>query len=70
MHTYIHTYIHTKILSNILLPSLTLYAEGIIRDRQYGYRHNSSATDHIRVFCIRQILDKNGNTVKRCISHL
>ena len=48
---------HTKILSNILLLSLTPYAEGIIANHQCGLRRNRSTTDHI--FCIRQILEKN-----------
>jgi hypothetical protein len=45
-----------KILSNILLPRLTPYAEGIIGDHQCGFRRNRSTTDHI--FSIRQILKK------------
>jgi len=43
-----------KILSDILLPSLKLYVDEIIRDHQCGFRRNRSTTDH--VFCIRQIL--------------
>jgi hypothetical protein len=39
-----------KILSNILLSTLTPYAEDIIGDHQCGL------TDHI--YCIRQILEK------------
>ena len=45
-----------KILSNILLSSLTPYAEEIIGDHQCGFRRNRSATDH--VVCIRQIIEK------------
>ena len=45
-----------KILSNILLTGLTPYAEEIIGDRQCGFRHNRSITDHI--FCVHLILDK------------
>ena len=45
-----------KVLSNILLSRLTPYAEEIIGDHQWGFRHNRSTTDHI--FCIRQILEK------------
>jgi hypothetical protein len=45
-----------KILSNILLSRLTPYAEEIIGDHQYGFRHNRSTTDHI--LCICQILEK------------
>jgi len=36
-----------KILFNILLSSLTPYAEEIIRDHQCGYRSNRSTKDHI-----------------------
>ena len=57
-----------KILSNILLSRLTPYAKEIIRDCQCGFWHKRSTTDHI--FCIRQILGKNGNTMKECISSL
>jgi hypothetical protein len=42
-----------KILSNILLSRLTPYAEEIIGDHQYGFRHNTD-----QIFCIRQILEK------------
>ena len=45
-----------KILFNILLSSLTSYAEEITGDHQCAFRHNRSTTDHI--FCIRQILQK------------
>ena len=45
-----------KIVSSILLSRLTPYAEEIIGDHQCGFRHNTSATDHI--FCIRHILEK------------
>jgi len=37
---------------------LTPYAEDIIGDHQCGYRHNRSTTDHIRIFCVHQILQK------------
>jgi hypothetical protein len=57
-----------KILSNILLSRLTPYAEEIIGDHQCGFRRNRSTTDHI--FSIRQILEKNGNTMRQCISYL
>jgi hypothetical protein len=56
-----------KILSNILLSRLTPYAEEITGDRQCVFRRNSSTTDC--VFCIRQILERNGNTMRQCISH-
>jgi hypothetical protein len=45
-----------KILSNILLSTLTPYAEEIIGEHQCGFRHNRSTTDHI--ISIHQILDK------------
>jgi hypothetical protein len=45
-----------KILSNIHLSRLTPYAEEITGDRQCGFRHNKSTTDHI--FSICQILQK------------
>ena len=45
-----------KILSSILLSKLTLYAEKIIGDHQYGFHYSRSTTDDI--FCIHQILEK------------
>ena len=57
-----------KILSNILLSRLTPYAEEVISDHKCGFRQNRSTTDPI--FCICQILEKNGNTKKQCISCL
>jgi hypothetical protein len=57
-----------KILSNILLSRLIPYAEEIMGDYQCGFRRNRSTTDHI--FCFSQILEKNGNTVRQCISPL
>jgi len=50
-----------KILSNILLSRLVPYAKEITGDCRCGFQHNRSTTDHI--FCICQILEKNGNTV-------
>jgi hypothetical protein len=52
-----------KILSNILLLRLIPDAEEINVDHQCGFRRNRSTTDNI--FCIRQILEKNGNTMKQ-----
>jgi hypothetical protein len=43
-----------KIVSNIPLSKLTPYAEKIIGDHQYGFRHKSN-TDH--KFRIRQIFE-------------
>jgi hypothetical protein len=57
-----------KILSNILLSRLIPYAKEIIGDHKCGFRRNRSTIDHI--YCIRQILKKNGNTVKKFISSL
>ena len=55
-----------KILFNILLSRLT--PEEITGDHRCGFRHNRSTTDHI--FCIRQILEKNGNTMKKFTTSL
>ena len=57
-----------KLLSNILLSRLIPYAKEITGDHQCGFRHNRSTTDHI--FCIRQILEKKGNKMKKFISSL
>jgi sorting nexin-29 len=54
-----------KILLNILLSRLCPYLDEIIRDHQCGFRHNRSTTDEI--FCIRQILEKNGSTMRQYI---
>ena len=45
-----------KMLSNILISSLTPYAEVIIGDQQCGFRRKRSTTDHI--FCIRGMVEK------------
>ena len=55
-----------KILSNILLSRLTPYTKEIIGDHQCGFRRNRSTIDHI--FCILQILEKNGSTMNKFIS--
>ena len=57
-----------KILSNILLSRLIPYAKEIIGDHQCGFRRNKLTIDHI--FCIRQILEKNGNIMKKFTSSL
>jgi len=57
-----------KILSSILLSRLIPYANEIIGDHQYGFRRKRSTIDHI--FYIRQILEKNGNTMNQFISSL
>ena len=43
--------------------AVTQYEEEITGDPQSGFRRNRSTTDHI--FCIRQILEKNGNKKKQ-----
>jgi len=50
-----NTYI---ILSNILMSKFSPYAEEIIGAHQCGFRRSRSTADHIRVLCIRQILEK------------
>jgi hypothetical protein len=55
-------------LSNIPLLRLMPYADEIIGDHQCGFRRNRSTTDQI--FCIREILEKNGSTVGLYISYL
>jgi hypothetical protein len=57
-----------KILSNILLARLTPYVNEIIGDRQCGFHRNRSTMDQL--FYIRQILEKNGSIMGRCISYL
>jgi len=57
-----------EILSNILLSRLIPYAKEIVGDHQCGFRRNRSTTDH--TFCIRQILEKNGNSMKTFIGSL
>jgi hypothetical protein len=59
--------LHTtyNILSNILLSRLNPYAEIFTGDHECGFDLNSSSVEH--VFCIHQILEKNGNTIKQCI---
>jgi hypothetical protein len=54
-----------KMLSNILLSRLSPYIDEIIGDHQFGFRRNGSTTD--KIFCIRQILEKNGSTGKEYI---
>jgi hypothetical protein len=63
-HCYQH---HTKMLSNILHSRLSPYVDEIIGDRQCGFFHNGSTTDQI--FCIRQMLEKNGSTMRQYISY-
>jgi hypothetical protein len=55
-------------LNNTLLPQLISYVEKIIEDHWYGFQRNRSTTDHI--FYIHQILLKNANTMRQCISYL
>jgi hypothetical protein len=55
------------ILSNILLSRLSPYTDKIIGDHQYGFRRNRWTTD--QVFCILQILEKIGSTMRQYISY-
>jgi hypothetical protein len=57
-----------KILSNILLSRLSPYVDEIVGDHQCVFRRNTSNTDQIFFFCIRQILEekKNGRTLRQC----
>jgi hypothetical protein len=55
-----------KILSTILVSRLSPYIDEIIDDHQCGFRCNKSTTDQI--FCIRQILEKSGSTMRQYIS--
>jgi hypothetical protein len=57
-----------KIVSNNPASRLTPYAEEVIVDYQCGFRHSRSSSD--RIFCICQILEENGNTMKQCIIYL
>jgi hypothetical protein len=57
-----------KILSKIFLARLTPYVNEVIGDHQYRFRRNRSTTD--QNFYIRQILEKNGHIMGRCISYL
>jgi len=57
-----------RIVSSVLLSRLAPCAKEIIGDRQCGFQHYRSNTDHI--FCICHILEKNGNTVNYCASYL
>jgi hypothetical protein len=56
-----------RIPSIILLTRLTPYVKEIIGDHQCGFRRNRSTMDQI--FYIRQILEKNGSIMGRCISY-
>ena len=57
-----------KILYNILLSRLTPHTAEIITNHKYGFRRKRSTIHHI--FCIRQILKKNGNTMQQYIRYL
>jgi hypothetical protein len=56
-----------KILSNNLLSRLSPCIDEIIGDHQCGFRHNISTADQI--FCIRQMLKKNGSTMRQYINY-
>jgi len=49
---YIHNFIQNP------ASRLTPYEEEITGENQYGFRHNSSTSDHI--FCIHLTLERNG----------
>jgi hypothetical protein len=58
-----HCYqLHLNILNNNFLLRLTPYVEEIVEDHQFVFRGNESTTDQI--FCIYQILEKNGGQWK------
>jgi hypothetical protein len=57
-----------KILTHILLSVLNLYVNIITGGHQCGFRRNTSTADQI--FCIRQILEKNGSIMGHYISYL
>jgi hypothetical protein len=55
-----------KIVSNILLSMLSPYVDVSIGDHhRCGFRRNRPTTEQI--FCIRQILEKKGSTVRQYI---
>jgi hypothetical protein len=56
-----------KILSNNLLSRLSPHIDKIIGNYQCGFRHSRSTTDQI--FCIHQILVKNGSTMRQYIGY-
>jgi sorting nexin-29 len=56
-----------KILSNMLLSRLIPHMDEIVGEHQCGFRRNRSTTDQI--FCIRQILEKSGSTMRQYISY-
>jgi hypothetical protein len=39
-------------------------------DYKYGFRSSNLSADRTRTLCICQILKKNGNTTKQCVSYL
>jgi len=64
----IEAYHFCQLRSKFYPSRLTPYAEKIIGEHQCGFRCSRSTVGHI--CCIRQILEKNGNTMKQCISSL
>jgi hypothetical protein len=63
-----HKLVTYKILSDVLLSQLSPYVDEIIGEHQCRFRRNRSTTDEI--FCICQILETSGCTVRQYISHL
>jgi Mg2+/citrate symporter len=57
-----------KVLLNILPSELTPYVKKITGVYHCEFRRNVSTTDHI--YCIRQILEKNGTIMGQYISYL
>jgi hypothetical protein len=56
-----------KIVSYIFVSQLSPYIDEIIWDHHCGFRCNRSTTDQI--FCIHQILEKSGSTMRQYISY-
>jgi hypothetical protein len=56
-----------KIVSNIILSRLSPYVDEIVGDHHCGFRRNRSTTH--QVFCICQILEENGSTMRQYISY-
>jgi hypothetical protein len=53
--------------SSLKFKSIYIYIYEVIGDHQCGVRSNRSTTDQI--FCVRQTLKKNGNTMRQYISY-
>jgi hypothetical protein len=62
-----HWYQQNIYFLNINPSSLSPDINESIGDHQCGFRRNGPTTDHI--FCMRQILKKNGNTMREYVSN-